>query len=550
VVVPVADAVVIGAGHNGLVAANLLADAGWQVQVLEATDQPGGSVRTAELTAPGFHCDVFSAFYALGAASPVLRRLELEKYGLAWTHAPLVVAHPYADGRCAVLSRDLAETAASLEAFAPGDGAAWQRLYGRWRRIRRPLLSALFSMFPPVRAGLGLAVRMPPRELLRLARFALLPVRRLAEEEFRGAGGGLLLGGNALHADLGPEAPGNGFLGWLLCSLGQELGYPAVRGGAGQLAWALVRRLESRGGRVVCNAPVRALEVRGGRAVAVRTADGQVVPVRRAVVGAVDAVTLYRHLIGEEHLPPSVVDDLRRFQFDDATVKVDWALDGGVPWTAAAARRAGTVHLADSMDELTMYHAQLACGVIAAKPLVVVGQMTTTDPSRSPPGTETLWAYAHVPQRVRGDAGGSITGAWTPAEVEEFADRIEARVEAKAPGFRDRILARHVLGPPAMQQLNPSLVGGAVNAGTAQPYQQLVFRPTPGLGRPSTPLANVYLASGSAHPGGGVHGAPGANAARLAIRRDRRRWTSPASRGPAPARPPNDAPDDAGQAST
>jgi len=160
--VAMADAVVIGAGHNGLVAANLLADAGWRVQVLEAADQPGGSVRTAELTAPGFHCDVFSAFFALGAASPVLRRLELERYGLEWVHAPLAVAHPHPDGRCAVLSRDLVETAASLEAFAPGDGAAWERLYGRWRRLRGPVLQGLFSLFPPVRAALGLAARLPP----------------------------------------------------------------------------------------------------------------------------------------------------------------------------------------------------------------------------------------------------------------------------------------------------------------------------------------------------------------------------------------------------
>jgi phytoene dehydrogenase-like protein len=519
----VADAVVVGAGHNGLVAANLLADAGWQVQVLEATGQAGGSVRSAELAAPGFRSDVFSAFLPLGAASPILGRLELERHGLAWVHAPLALAHPGPDGACAVLSRDLAETAASLEAFAAGDGAAWERLYGRWRRIRGPVLHGLFSLFPPVRAALGLATRMPPRELLRLARFALLPVRRLAEEEFSGAGGGLLLGANALHADIGPEAPGSGFLGFLLCGLGQELGYPAVKGGAGELPAALVRRLEARGGRVVYGTPVKALEIRGRRAVAVRTADGQVVPVERAVIGAVDAITLYRDLIGEDHLPSAVVDDLRRFQFDNATVKVDWALDGPVPWEAEPARRAGTVHLADSMDDLTMYSAQLACGVIPARPLIVVGQMTTTDPTRSPPGTEALWAYAHVPQTVRGDAGGSITGAWTDAEAEAFADRIEARIEARAPGFGDRIRARHVLGPPAMQRLNPSLVHGALNVGTAQLYQQLIFRPTPGLGRPTTPIKNVYLASGSAHPGGGVHGAPGANAATLAIRRAKRR---------------------------
>ena len=194
-----------------------------------------------------------------------------------------------------------------------------------------------------------------------------------------------------------------------------------------------------------------------------------------------------------------------------------------MPWTAEAARGAGTVHLVDSMDDLTMSTAQLACGAIPSRPLVVVGQMTTTDPTRSPPGTESLWAYAHVPQRVRSDAVGALTGPWTSAEAEEFADRIEARTEEHAPGFRDRIQARHVMSPLDMQRRNPSIVNGALNAGTAQIYQQFVFRPTPGMARPTTPVSNVYLASGSAHPGGGVHGAPGSNAATLALRHDRRR---------------------------
>ena len=517
------DAVVVGAGHNGLVAANLLADEGWSVTVLEATPGAGGSVRTEELTLPGYHHDVFSAFYPLGAASPVLRGLQLEQYGLEWTHAPTVLAHPQRDGKCVVLSRDIDITAASLDEFAAGDGDAWRDLVARWERIEGPILDGLFSMFPPVRAGVTLATRMSPRDLVRFARFALLPVRRLGEEEFSGAGGSLLLGGNALHADIGPEAPGSGFLGYMMASLGQRYGFPAPKGGAGMIIQALLRRLESRGGTVVYDAPVEQLEIRDGRAVSVRTAGGDVVPVERAVIGAVDALTLYLRLIGPEHLPAQVVDDLDRFQLDNATVKVDWAVEGSVPWTAEGARGAGTVHLADSMDDLTMSTAELACGMIPSTPLVVVGQMTTTDATRSPDGTESLWAYAHVPQRVAGDAAGSLTGAWTDAETAEFADRIEARIEEHAPGFRDRIKGRSVLSPKDMQRLNPSVVNGALNAGTAQIYQQLVFRPTPGMARPSTPVANVYLASGSAHPGGGVHGAPGANAATLAVRTDRRR---------------------------
>ena len=520
------DAVVIGAGHNGLVAANLLVDEGWDVTVLEAAPDAGGSVRTQQLTLPGYRHDVFSAFYPLGAASPVLRRLQLEEHGLQWTHAPTVLAHPQRDGRCVVLSRDIDITAASLDEFAAGDGEAWRDLVARWERIEGAVLSGLFSLFPPVRAGLTLATTMPPRDLMRFARFALLPVRRLGEEEFSGAGGSLLLGGNALHADIGPEAPGSGFLGYMMACLGQRYGFPAPKGGAGMIVQALLRRLEARGGTVVYDAPVDSLEIRGGRAVSVRTAGGDVVPVDRAVVGAVDALTLYRKLIGPDHLPAAVIDDLDRFQLDNATVKVDWAVEGSVPWTAEGARGAGTIHLANSMDDLTMSTAQLACGVIPSTPLVVVGQMTTTDPSRSPAGTESLWAYAHVPQRVTGDAAGSLTGAWTEQESAEFADRIEARIEEHAPGFRDRIRARSVLSPKDMQRLNPSVVNGALNAGTAQIYQQLVFRPTPGMARPTTPVANVYLASGSAHPGGGVHGAPGANAATLALRADRRRRLS------------------------
>jgi phytoene dehydrogenase-like protein len=511
------DAVVIGAGPNGLVAANLLADRGWDVLVLEAEDDPGGAVRSAELTAPGFVHDVFSAFYPLALGSPVLRRLDLESHGLRWSRAPVVVAHVTADG-CPMLTTDVEETAAAFERAAPGDGDAWRRLIGRWTAIEEPLVRAMLGPFPPVRAAARLAIRIgAPRDIVRFGRFCLLPIRRLAAEEFRGPDAGLLMAGNALHADLAPEAPLSGFFGWLLVSLGQRYGFPVAAGGAGRLADALAGRLRSAGGSLRCGEDVERVVVRDGRAVGVRTAGGTDVRARHAVLGDVDAPTLYRSLVGVDRLPADVVADLDRFEFDNGTVKVDWALSRPIPWIHDAARRAGTVHLAEGMDHLTENASLIARGCLPARPHLVIGQMTTSDPSRSPAGTECAWAYTHVPQRVRGDAGGELTGAWTREEVERFADRIEEQIERLAPGFRSSIRARHLMGPRELFERDANLVGGAVNGGTANLYQQVVFRPIPGLGRAETPIRALYLASASAHPGGGVHGACGANAARAAL---------------------------------
>lgn len=513
------DAVVIGAGPNGLVAANLLADAGWQVVVLEAGPSPGGAVRSDEGLAPGFVHDMFSAFYPLAAASPVIRGLRLEEHGLRWSRAPAVLAHPLTDGRCAVLGSGPQETAASLERFAPGDGDAWLRLYGLWRRIGADLTGCLFTPFPPVRAGGRLALRLGYAEAVRVARRMLLPARRFGEEEFAGAGGRLLIAGNALHADLTPESALGGGFGWLMCMLGQAHGFPVPRGGAQMLTDALVRRLQARGGVVCCGQAAAEVLVRRGRAVGVRTAGGTEVAARRAVLAAVPAPLLYGRLLRPEHLPGRLREDLRRFQWDFSTVKVDWALSRPVPWASEGPGGAGTVHLAEGVDELTLFAAQIAMRQVPATPFVILGQMTTADASRSPAGTESAWAYTHVPQHITGDAGGAgITGRWDEREKEAIADRIEAQIERYAPGFAGTVRARRVLAPPDLERLNPALVGGAVNQGTTSLHQQLFFRPTPGTGRPATPVAGLYLASATAHPGGGVHGAPGANAARVALR--------------------------------
>jgi len=512
------DAVVIGSGPNGLVAAILLADAGWDVLLLEAQSEPGGAVRSAEVTVPGFVSDLYSAFYPLGMASPVMSRLGLDQHGLRWTHAPKVLAHPLPDGRAAVLSRDLDLTAANLDSFHPGDGDAWRRLYAEWDRLREPLLAALFTPFPPVRAGVRLTRTLGLSGALRFARFGTLSVRRLAQENFAGEAPGLLLAGNAIHTDLAPESAASGIFGWLLAMLGQTVGFPVPVGGAGQLTAALVSRLQAAGARLECNARVERVLVRDGRAVGVRTTDGREYTARRAVLADVDAPSLYLHLVGREHLPALLLADLERFQWDNATVKVDWALSRPIPWTAEGARGAGTVHVGGELDNLSRYCHALDLQLIPAQPFVILGQMTTADPTRSPAGTESAWGYTHVPWRVRGDVGGELSGDWSAAvERERFLDRLESQVESFAPGFRDCLLARHAQFPGEMEAHDGNLVGGAINGGTAGLHQQLIFRPVPGLGRPETPVTGLYLASSSAHPGGGVHGGCGANAARAAL---------------------------------
>jgi phytoene dehydrogenase-like protein len=518
----VPDAIVIGSGPNGLVAANMLADHGWSVLVLEAEPEPGGAVRSGELTLPGFVHDRFSSFYPLAAASPPIVDLKLEEHGLRWCRPPLPVAHPARDGTVAYVGATVDETAACLEGFGVGDGDAWRRLMDRWATIDDALLQALATPFPPVLAGLKIARRLGYRGIVNLARVGLLPLRRLADEDFAGAGAARLLGGNALHADFSPEQPGSSMFGWVLCGLAQTVGFPVPEGGSGQLTAALVRRLEARGGSVRCVSRVARVEVRRGRAVGVRLEDGETIAAGRAVLADVDAPQMYLKLLDEAHVPPPVRRALQRFQFGFSTFKLDFALDGPIPWLAKETGRAGTVHIAEDVDALTRTMTDIALRQIPAEPFLVAGQYAAADQSRMPPGKEIFWAYTHLPRQVEGDAGGDgLTGDWSGDERERFADRLTAQIEAVAPGFGDRVLARHITTPHDLESANANLKGGALNGGTAQLHQELMLRPIPGLGRSETTVAGLYLASASAWPSGGVHGACGANAARSALRQGR-----------------------------
>jgi phytoene dehydrogenase-like protein len=381
---------------------------------------------------------------------------------------------------------------------------------GEWAQIEEPALAALFRPFPPVLPTVRLARRSGLAGLARLARTATLPARRFGDEWFRGEGAALLVAGCAMHADIPVDGAGSAAFGWLMAMVGQRHGFPVPRGGAGRLSEALVARLTGRGGTLRVSAPVERVLVEDGRAAGVVVRGGDTIRVRRAVLADVNAPELFEDLVGVDLLPRRFVEDLRNFQWDPPTLKVDWALSSPAPWQVEGAADAGTVHLGVDMDGMTSFSAALARRDIPPEPFVLFGQLTTADRTRSPAGTESAWGYTHLP----------ANRDLSEDDVLRQVERVEAAVERHAPGFIDRIIGRFVQSPALLETDNPNLRHGAINGGTAQLHQQLIFRPTVGLGGAATPIDRLFLAGSSAHPGGGVHGGPGSNAALAALRRE------------------------------
>ena len=464
------DSVVIGSGPNGLAAAIRLAQAGRAVAVLEAAEVCGGGARSAELTLPGFVHDPFAAVFPVAAASPYFRDLALGQHGLTWIYPPAPLAHPLDDGSAVMLYRSVAETAAGLGA----DQAAYVQMM-------QPLVDDAARLIPDLLAPPG--GQRHPLALVRFGQHAVRSATGFACSHFHGDEARALLAGNAAHAFLPLEAPLTAGFGLFLALLGHAVGWPIARGGAGAVSSALVSVLESLGGEIAVNQRVTSLDE---------------VPAAREIF--FDTSPRQMSTIAGEHLPARFRRRLARHRYGPGAFKIDYALDGPVPWTAAACLGAGTVHIGGSLEEIASSESEVNAGGHPEQPFVIVSQPSLFDPARAPENGQTLWAYCHVPAGSRKD----------------MTDHIERQIERFAPGFRDRILARHVMGPAALEAANANLAGGAINGGVQDARAYLGWA----LSRPSpyaTPNPALYRCSAATPPGGGVHGMAGFHAAEYAL---------------------------------
>ncbi len=466
-------AIVIGSGPNGLAAGITLARAGLRVLLVEALSTIGGGMRTEELTLPGFHHDICSAVHPMGAVSPFMRSVPLEKFGLEWVHPEILLAHPLDDGSAPVLHRDIAQTIAALPSK---DRRAYETSIG-W------LARSLDKLLPDM---LGPLLRFPSCPVA-MTRFGLTAVQsgwRFAMRQFASPEARALFAGNAAHSILPLEAPATAAVGQMLMAAGHVAGWPVAKGGSQAIARALGRYFEALGGEIAVNFRVKSL------------AD-----LPKAEAYLFDTTPRGLVEICDETLPARYRKRLATFRYGAGAFKVDLALSGPIPWKNNACRRAGTVHVGGTIEEIAEAERTVSQGKIPEKPFVLLAQQSVADSHRAPHGRHTCWAYCHVPSGSTGDA----------------LEPILRQIERFAPGFRDTILATRVMRPPDFEAYNPNYVGGDIIGGV-QDLRQLLARPVLRRDPYATPVRSIYLCSSSTPPGGGVHGMCGHHAAISALR--------------------------------
>jgi phytoene dehydrogenase-like protein len=469
------DAVVVGAGPNGLAAAIVLARAGRSVRVMESHEEVGGGCRSAELIEPGVVHDVCSAIHPMARASPLFRELDLERHGLEWIEPPIQLAHPLDDGSAALLYRDIRATAASFGDAQDGT---------RYASLMRPLVAdwelIVATLLGPLRP---FRIARHPFALARFGLPALAPIAMLARR-FRSPQARALVAGCGAHSFLPLGAPLSGGIGLAMVVSGHAVGWPMPKGGSGRITQALASVLRELGGRIETGRPVQSLDE---------------LPEHRAALLDLSPRGVLE--VAGDRLGGAYAAQLRRFTYGPAAFKLDLILDGPIPWTNPEVGRAGTVHAAGRLEEVIASESAVAACRVHERPFVLLAQPTQFDPSRAPAGRHVAWAYCHVPNGWDGDA----------------TDRIETQIERFAPGFRDRIVARRVTTPAELEAYNANYVGGDINGGL-QHWAQFFTRPAVRIDPYSTPDPRIFVCSASTPPGGGVHGLCGAHAARSALR--------------------------------
>lgn len=495
------DALVIGSGPNGLVAAATLARAGRKVLVCEAKGRIGGALGSLPLTEPGFVHDVGAAFFPFGPISPAFRALKLEELGLKWRHAPWESAHIAADGSCAVIGRDLERNVAAMGS----DGEAWRDLISWHDGLGDRLIHALIAPLPAVGPFLGVG----PRGLMRFAGIGLATPAEFSERHFRTEAARRIVPGLALHADAGPDDLAGAAVGGVLALLAARTGFGVPEGGAQTVTDLLVRRITEQGGALRANAEVVEVLAERGAVRGVRLANGEELEAKQ-VLADVGPHALAERLMAPGTLPFSFRSQARRFPYAWGTFKVDWALDALPPWSNALAQQSAVVHISGpGLSDMRVFTDEVRLGRLPEAPYLLVGQQTLMDPTRAPAGKHALYAYTHVPS--------ALAGGWTAEAKARFADRVEGWIEACAPGFRKGIRQRCIHAPDDLEAMNANLVGGDLGGGTAHLEGQLFLRPAFPWFRHRMPVKGLYLCSASTHPGTGAHGACGFNAANQAL---------------------------------
>jgi phytoene dehydrogenase-like protein len=498
------DAVVIGAGPNGLTAATLLARAGWSVELLERRPVAGGAVGSVT-TDRGYVHDWGSAFYGVLHTLPVLRQLGLDRR-VSWAHTDVPVAAVWDASRpAAVMRRTPDATAAGL---GP-DAAAWLATCAWWERLGAPLFAAMMG---PVGSPLPIAKalsRTTPRELIPTARTLLEPVEDWVRLQYADDAARMLFASNATHADVAVDSAGSTPAAYLLAMAAQMHGMPVPVGGARALAAGMVEAAEEAGVVVRTGVDVTGVVVRGGRAVGVTCADGTGVSARRAVVADVAPTVLVRDLVGEQHLPQAWLQQLRRHRYASGYFRVDLDLSAPAPWLDERLREAMVVHVTGDLDEIALSQAQVRRQLLPDLPQIILGQQDRADPTRVPTGAAALWLECHCPATPTNAKRG-----WE----KRFADKLLTRIEKHAPGVRELVVDTTVTAPLDLQAIDPNLVGGDVGGGSAAIDQMVVFRPVAGWSSYALPIGGLYMCGAASHPGGGVHGMCGRNAAGKVLR--------------------------------